>query len=77
MTVKGNALYWLIRRPQGDAATLGGLENKVLAIHRLDNGEALPFTQTGTRVWIGNLPAIDESGLWPALKIECDGPPVV
>ena len=44
---------------------------------RLDNGEALPFTQTGSRVQIGNVPATDETGLWPALRIECDGPPVV
>jgi len=77
MTVKGNALYWLIRRPHGDAATLGGLENKVLSVRRLDNAEALPFTQTGDRVQIGNVPKTDETGLWPALKIECDGPPVV
>ncbi len=77
MTVKANALYWLICRPHGDTATLGGLENKVLSVHCLDNGEALPFTQTGTRVRISHVPAVDESGLWPALKIECDGPPVV
>jgi len=40
-------------------------------------GEALPFTQSGTRVQITNVPATDETGLWPALRIECDGPPVV
>jgi hypothetical protein len=40
-------------------------------------GEALPFTQSGTRVQIANVPATDETGLWPALKIECDGAPVV
>jgi hypothetical protein len=28
-------------------------------------------------VQIANVPATDETGLWPALKIECDGPPVV
>ena len=77
MTVKGNALYWLIRRPHGESATLGGLENKVLSVHRLDNGVALPFTQSGTRVQISNVPKTDETGLWPALEIECDGPPVV
>jgi hypothetical protein len=37
----------------------------------------LPFTQSGTRVQIGNVPATDETGLWPVLKIECDTPPVV
>ena len=77
MTVKENFLYWLIRRPHGSSATLGGLENKALSVQRLDNGETLPFTQTGTRVQISNVPKTDESGLWPALKIECDGPPVV
>jgi hypothetical protein len=70
-------LYWLIRRPHGESATLGGLENKVLSGHRLDNGAALPFTQSGTRVQISNVPKTDETGLWPALKIECDGAPVV
>ena len=77
MTVKGNSLFWPLRRSPGDKATLGGLQNKVLSVSRLDNGEALPFTQTGTRVQIRNVPATDETGLWPALKIECDGPPVV
>jgi alpha-L-fucosidase len=77
MTVKGNSLFWLLRRSPGDKATLGGLQNKVLSVSRLDNGEALPFTQSGTRVQITNVPATDETGIWPALKIECDGPPVV
>jgi alpha-L-fucosidase len=77
MTVKGNTLYWLIRRPHSDAATLGGLENKVLSVHRLDNGAALPFSQSGSRLQIGSVPLTDETGLWPALRIECDAPPVV
>ena len=77
MTVKRNSLFWLLRRLPGTKATLGGLQNKVLAVSRLDNGEALPFTQTCTRLQIGNVPATDETGLWPALKIECDAPPVV
>jgi glyoxylase-like metal-dependent hydrolase (beta-lactamase superfamily II) len=77
MTVKGNSLFWLLRRSPGDKATLGGLQNKVLSVSRLDNGEALPFAQNGTRVQIGNVPATDETGLWPALRIECDTPPVV
>ena len=77
MTVKGNSLYWLIRRPHGSEATLGGLENKVLAARRLDNGASLPFTQSGGLVHIRSVPATDETGLWPALRIECDGPPVV
>jgi alpha-L-fucosidase len=77
MTVKGNSLFWLLRRSPGDKATLGGLQNKVVSVCRLDNGEALPFTQSGTRVQIGNVPATDETGLWPVLKIECDGAPVV
>lgn len=77
MTVKENLLYWLIRRPHGFSATLGGLENQVLSVRRLDNGETLPFAQTGTRVQISNVPKTDESGLWPALKIQCDGPPMI
>jgi alpha-L-fucosidase len=77
MTVKGNALYWFIRRPHGDTATLGGLENQVLSVDRLDNATSLPFTQTGNRVQIGHVPKTDETGLWSALRIECDGPPVV
>jgi alpha-L-fucosidase len=77
MTVKGNSLFWLLRRSPRDKATLGGLQNKVLSVSRLDNGEALPFTQSATRVQITNVPATDETGLWPALKIECDGAPVV
>ena len=51
-TAKAKSLYWLIRRPHGDAATLGGLENKVLSVHRLDNGTALPFPQKGSRLQI-------------------------
>ena len=77
MTVRDNSLYWLIRRPHGTKAILGGLENRVLSVHRLDSGEALPFTQTGGRVQISGVPAKDETGLWPVLHIECDGPPVV
>ena len=77
MTVKGNSLFWLLRRSPGDKATLGGLQNKVLSVSRLDNGEALPFTQNCTRVQIANVPATDETGLWPALRIECDSAPVV
>ena len=77
MTVKGNLLDWLIRRPHGEGATLGGLENKVLAVRRLDNGAALPFTQNARRMQIQDVPATDETGLWPALEIECDGPPSV
>ena len=41
------------------------------------NGEALPVTQSGTRVQSANVPATGETGLWPALKSECDGAPVV
>jgi alpha-L-fucosidase len=77
MTVKGNSLFWLLRRPPGNTATLGGLQNQVVSVRRLDRGEDLPFTQTGTRLQIGDVPATDETGLWPVLKIECDGPPVV
>ncbi|MCX6972540.1 MAG: alpha-L-fucosidase [Verrucomicrobia bacterium] len=77
MTVKGNSLFWLLRRPPGDKATLGGLQSNVVSVSRLDNGEALPFTQTGTRLQIAIVPATDETGLWPALRIECDTPPVV
>ena len=75
--MKGNSLFWLLRRSPGDKASLGGLQNKVVSVTRLDNGEALPFTQIGTRLQIANVPAIDETGLWPVLRIECDGPPVV
>jgi alpha-L-fucosidase len=77
MTAKDNTLYWLIRRPHGDAVTLGGLENKVLSVHRLDTGAALPFSQSGSRLQIGSVPQTDETGLWPTLRIECDAPPVV
>ena len=77
MTVKGTSLFWLLRRPPGDQATLGGLHNKVLSVCRLDNGEALPFTQIGTRVQIAHVPTTDQTGLWPVLRIECDGPPVI
>jgi len=77
MTVKGNLLYWLIRRPHADKATLGGLENRVLAVRRLDNGSPITFIQTDGRLQISGIPTTDESGLWPALQIECDSPPVV
>jgi alpha-L-fucosidase len=77
MTVQGNSLFWLLRRPPGENATLGGLQNKAVSVIRLDTGEALPFTQTGTRLQIGNVPKTDETGLWPALRIECDGAPMV
>ena len=77
MTVKENSLYWLIRRPHGNTVTLGGLENAVLSVRRLDSGAALPFSQTDNRVQIGNIPKLDETGLWPALRIECDAPPIV
>jgi len=52
------------------AGQFGGLQNKVLSVCLLDSGEALPFTQTGTRVQTGNVPTTDEAGLWPALKTE-------
>jgi alpha-L-fucosidase len=100
MTVRGNSLYWLIRRlhgtevsvdndihfrclyeilrrPHGAEVTLGGLKNKILSVQRLDNGEALPFSQTDGRVRISGVPTVGETGLWPVLHIECDGPPVV
>ena len=77
MTVKENSLYWLIRRPHGNTVTLGGLENAVLSVRRLDSGAALPFSQTDNRVQIGNIPKLDETGLWPTLRIECDAPPIV
>jgi hypothetical protein len=32
------------------AGRFGGLQNKVLSACRLDSGESLPFTQTGTRM---------------------------
>ena len=75
MTVKGNSLFWMIRRPYDGKATLGGLENKVLSVRRLDTGAALGFAQSGSRVQISGVPASDETGLWPVLRIECDGAP--
>ena len=77
LTVGGNSLYWLLRRRPGDKATLGGLHSEVLSVSRLDNGKSLPFSQSGTRLQIENVPPTDITGLWPALKIECAGPPVL
>lgn len=77
MTAKGNSLYWLLRHPHGTEALLGGLENKVLAVRRLDNREPLVFTQSGRRLRISGTPSSNETGLWPVLEIVCDGPPVV
>jgi len=77
MTVKEKSLFWMIRRPHDKNATLGGLENNVLSVCRLDTGATLPFTQTAGCVRIGDVPSIDETGLWPVLRIECDGAPVI
>jgi alpha-L-fucosidase len=77
LTAKGNSLFWLLRRHPGDRATLGGLQNTVTSVVRLDNGASLPFSQCGTRLQISNVPSMGDSGLWPVLKIECDSPPVV
>jgi len=77
VTAKGNALYWLLRRTSGDTATLGGLQNKALSVRLLATGQELPFTQEGSRLRVGGIPAPGECHLWPALKITCDGPPSI
>lgn len=63
-----------LTRRQGEprrSAKQGSLRN------RLDNGEVLPFTHGCTRVPIANVTATDETRLWPSLRIDCEGDPLV
>lgn len=55
ITLKGNSLFWILRRHPGDTAVLGGVETPVTAVSQLDNGKALEFRQEGTRLEIHGL----------------------
>jgi alpha-L-fucosidase len=77
LTAKADSLFWLIRRHPGDTATLGGLANKVLSVTRLDNGTPLAFQQSGSRLQIRNIPVLNETGLWPVIRVACEGRPEV
>ena len=75
-TVRGNNLYWIIRRWPGGMVTFGGCQAQVRSVSLLGNsGRPVAFKQDGTRVTLSGLPDSPPDPLCPVFKIECDRPP--
>jgi alpha-L-fucosidase len=77
LTVRGNALYWLVRRWCGSTLTLGGLEATVKKATLLGRHHPVAFTQTQGRVVLTGLPETSPDPLCPVIRLECDRPPAL
>jgi len=77
LTVRGNNLYWLLRRWPGETATLSGLECVVRRASFVGTYQEATFIQTEERLTIKGLPAIPPDPLCPVIRLECDRPPVM
>ncbi len=77
-TVKGNDLYWNIRRwPGGTTIGFDGLQCQVLEARILGSEEPLEFTQEGRRIVFRELPLQAPNELCTVIKIKCDALPVI
>lgn len=76
-TVRGNTLYWLMRRWTGGSIALGGLEMKVKSAVLLGANRAVDFRQAGSRLVVSGLPDAPPDPVCPVLKLECDRAPVL
>jgi alpha-L-fucosidase len=77
VTVRGNHLYWLVRRWCGARATLGGVQVPVRKVTVLGTGRSVAFKQSGTRVELTGLPEAVPDPVCPVLRLECDRAPVL
>jgi alpha-L-fucosidase len=76
MTVKGNALYQLVRRWPGETLTLAGLKCEVQRVTHLATGREYSFLQSDNRVIVSGLPAA-APGLCPVFRFDCNAPPAI
>jgi len=77
-TVRGNNLYWCVRRWPGGALTFGGLLAKVRNVQLLgEAGRPVSFRQDETRVTLCGLPDAPPDPLCPVFRIVCDRPPAL
>ncbi|MES2464924.1 MAG: alpha-L-fucosidase, partial [Armatimonadota bacterium] len=75
-TIKGTALYLILRFYDGqEELRLAGLENRVLRVTLLSNGQDLAFSQDELAVTLRGLPKEKPTRLYPVVKLELDGPP--
>jgi alpha-L-fucosidase len=75
-TVKGNALYLILRFYDGrEELRLAGLENRVLGVKLLSNGQDVAFSQDDIAVTLRELPAEKPTPLYPVVRLELDSPP--
>ena len=75
-TVKGNALYLILRFDDGrDELRLAGLSNRVKGAIWLGNGQQLDWSQDEIALTLRGLPARQAVALYPVIKLELDGPP--
>jgi len=77
MTVRGNTLYWLLRRWPGETAVLGGLECAVQSASFVGSNDPIAFSQKDGRLTLTNLPANPPDAVCPVIRLECDRPPVI
>jgi len=77
MTVRGNTLYWLLRRWPGETAILGGLECEVQRASFVGSGGQISFSQTAGRLMLTGLPANPPDAVCPVICLECDRPPTM
>ena len=77
MTVKGNALYHLVRRWPGSTHTISGLQATVKSVTLLGSNQPVTFTQQADKVVCTGLPDTPPDPVCPVLRFECDREPSV
>jgi len=76
MTLRGNTLYWLVRRWPGSSVALGGFECQVRRASFVGSDAPVEIAQTGDRLVL-SLPSQPPDSLCPVIRLECDRPPVI
>jgi alpha-L-fucosidase len=76
ITIKGNALYLLVRRWTGNSTlTLRGLDCRVTRATMLPSNAPLTYTQKGDLIVITGLPSQSPDPVCPVIRFDCDRPP--
>lgn len=77
LTVRGNTLYWLLRRWPGETVVLGGLECEVQRASFVGSDTPITMSQVGNRLTLTGLPKDPPDAVCPVIRLECDRPPVI
>jgi alpha-L-fucosidase len=77
MTVKGDALYLLVRRWPGSTLTISGVQASVKNVTLLGANQPVTFSQQADKIVCTGLPDAAPDPVCPVLRFDCDRAPSV